>query len=137
MSTEPNPDERIPTVTTHSTPTPARLHIAEVDERRGHAFVSKTAFSRVPALYATEETPLSSKVLHVHYFFGAWDWYVAEYDPDTGLAFGFVTSDLLPEGEWGYFNVFDLGTQLVPGPGGYRFPIERDLYWDKVKASEL
>jgi len=37
-------------------------------------------------------------VLHAHLFNGSWDWYVAGYDPDEDIAFGYVMG---LENEWG------------------------------------
>jgi hypothetical protein len=61
---------------------------------------------------------------------GSWTWYVAGFDPDTGLAFGVVNGF---EKEMGDFDMAD----LVLHRGSMRLPIERDLYWKPAKASEL
>jgi hypothetical protein len=33
------------------------------------------------ALYATDDRPACAKIVHLHYFAGACDWWIAEYDP--------------------------------------------------------
>jgi hypothetical protein len=58
-------------------------------QRRGHDFYPPVA-SAIPALYGTEDTPTREKVLHAHYFAAACDWWIAEYDPATGEAFGYA-----------------------------------------------
>ena len=59
-----------------------------------------------------------------------WTWYVTEYDPDTGEAFGLVNGF---EKELGYFNLGEIAA--LKGPFG--LTVERDLYWsDKTTLGE-
>lgn len=62
------------------------------------------AFEATPYTYATESTP--DPLVRLHYFLGAWDWWITERDGDTEEAqfFGFVKSDLCPQGELGYIS---------------------------------
>ena len=59
----------------------------------------------VPPLYATEGE--ADPVVRVHLFsrLMGWDWYLTEYDPETGEAFGYVRGFA---GEWGYVSVPEL-----------------------------
>lgn len=62
----------------------------------------KGVAATVPPLYATEDE--ADPVARVKLFscVSGWTWYVTEYDPATGEAFGLV------EGfadEWGYFSI--------------------------------
>ena len=41
---------------------------------------SKERLARIPKLYETEDVPLKDKLIHLHFFIGGCDWYVAEYD---------------------------------------------------------
>ena len=41
--------------------------------------------SIIPKLYETEHTPLEEKQIYLHFFIGAADWYIAEYDGDDGF----------------------------------------------------
>jgi hypothetical protein len=103
------------------------------DRRRGHRFAPPKAIAkRIPALYATENTPLTSKTIYLHYFVGGADWYVAELDSDTGEAFGWA--EIIPGGgEWGSFHLPQLADVLLDG----WLPIDRDLYWEPKPASEI
>ena len=100
--------------------------------RRGHAFLTTTMLKTIPALYATEATPLAEKTLFAHYFLGACDWYVAELDPETGLAFGHADLGMgLPE--WGYFNLVEMEATLVHE----WLVIERDVHFTPRTVLEL
>jgi len=35
---------------------------------------------QIPELYETENTPLKDKLIYLHFFIGACDWYIAEFD---------------------------------------------------------
>jgi hypothetical protein len=41
---------------------------------------SKTRLAKIPKLYETEPIELKDKLIHLHFFLGGCDWYVAEYD---------------------------------------------------------
>lgn len=94
--------------------------IETLRQRRGHAFFTEG----VPPLYATEGTPAAEKVIVTHYFVGACDWWIAEADPDTGIAFGYC--DLgNGGGEWGYVSLVELEALVVHG----WLVVERDIHW--------
>jgi hypothetical protein len=59
-----------------------------------------------------------------------WTWYVCEFNPEDGECFGLVDG---LEKEAGYFSLAEL--EALRGPGGLR--IERDLYWEPCRLSEL
>ena len=61
---------------------------------------------------------------------GSWAWFVAGYDPDTGLAVGVVHGF---EREAGDFDMHE----LVAHRGTFGLPIERDLWWSPKRLSEL
>ena len=42
--------------------------------------LTKEQLSKIPRLYETENVPLEEKRVYLHFFIGACDWYVAEYD---------------------------------------------------------
>lgn len=97
--------------------------------RRGHIFLSSTMLRTIPALYATEDTPLDVKRLHAHYFLGSHDWYIAELDPEAGRAFGYSTGGAC---EWGYMDLVEMEA-LVAGWN----VIERDLHFVPTTTQEL
>ena len=93
---------------------------------------SEELLNQVPRLYATEHIPLKEKVIHLHFFIGGCDWYVAEYDGDD-LFFGFaVLNDDMPNSEWGYFTLSELKDINIHG-----LEIDRDLYWKPTPAKEI
>lgn len=94
--------------------------------------LTKEIEKSLPALYATEKTPTTDKVLVVKYFtpWTNWTWYGVEYDPTDRLFFGWVVG---LESEWGYFSLDEL--ESVTGPAGLK--IERDLHWKPCKFSEM
>jgi hypothetical protein len=101
-------------------------------QRRGHDFYPPVA-SAIPALYGTEATPARGKVLHLHYFAAACDWWIAEYDPATGTAFGYACLGDPQNAEWGYLHLPEL--EQVNAASGLLI-VERDLHWTPVRAAD-
>lgn len=90
-------------------------------DQRGYCFYPTAA----PRLYATENTPLAEKPVVAHYFVGACDWYVVEFDLISGVAFGYACLGDPALAEWGYIDLPELEAVRMP-PG---FVVDRDLYW--------
>jgi hypothetical protein len=86
----------------------------------------------LPKMYSTENVSLQDKVLHIKLFTpdSNWTWYIAEYDPKTKIAFGYVRGF---EAEWGDFSL----EEIAEVRGALGLPIERDLYFKPTKFSEL
>ncbi|MEU3562791.1 DUF2958 domain-containing protein [Kitasatospora sp. NPDC006786] len=109
---------------------------------RGHEFYPPFAdLEKIPELYATDGQSFEEKVLHIHYFTGGSDWYIAEVDPASGLAFGWARVNY-PEGEWGYIHLVELEElYLTPTakPGHLVLPImvERDLDFTPTRAADI
>ena len=61
---------------------------------------------------------------------GSWTWFATEYDPSTKMFFGLVHGI---EKEWGPFGLEELENLTLPLGLG----IERDMYFDACRASEL
>jgi hypothetical protein len=95
---------------------------------QGRSWFPKSVSSKIPALYATEETPLAEKKLYVKFFTPAsnWTWYGAEYNPEEKLFFGYVEGF---EAEWGYFSLEELESL----GGG----CERDVHFTPCKFKDL
>jgi hypothetical protein len=100
-----------------------------------------TDLAKIPRLYETENVPAKDKVIHMHFFIGNSDWYIAEYDGEDTF-FGFVClngwTDLA---EWGYISYKELKELKVEAPvsiNGQRalipLEVDRDLYWMPRKA---
>jgi hypothetical protein len=72
--------------------------------RRGHAFLPPAAeLEQIPALYETDHIQAEDKLIPLHYFSAAGDWWVAEIGMEDSqpLAFGYVRLAGFPEGaEW-------------------------------------
>ncbi len=118
-----------------STATPATTLPETQRRRRGHAFYPPTALAAtIPALYATEDMPCEAKTIHLHYFAGGCDWWIAEYDPATGRAFGYACLGDPSCAEWGYIDLPDLERVTV---GGGLVIVERDLDWTPTSANKI
>ena len=88
--------------------------------------ITKEIERKAPALYATENMSKDEIPVIAKYFscFSGWTWYMTEYDPESGLAFGAVKGF---ETELGFFSIaqFDsYNAQYAPLQ-----PIERDMYY--------
>lgn len=112
------------------------------DRLRGHSFLPDAAtLATIPAIYGTEDTPCAEKIVHLHYFVGACDWYVVELDAETGEAFGYANLGDDQNAEWGYISLAELSTISVPafrfGDATVRLPVERDLHWTPGPAAAV
>ena len=96
---------------------------------------SKDRLSRIPRLYETEHIPLQEKLIHLHFFIGGCDWYVAEYDGED-LFWGFVIlNDDFQNAEWGYISLSELKSIKVDG--WLEIDCELEELWCVRKASEI
>ena len=71
---------------------------------------NKERLSRIPRLYETEteHVPLEDKLIHLHFFLGGCDWFIAEYDGhDVMWGFAILNNDLQCA-EWGYISLSEL-----------------------------
>jgi hypothetical protein len=89
--------------------------------------------SSIPKLYETEDVPLEAKQIHLHFFIGGCDWYIAEYDGDDQF-FGFaILNNDLEMAEWGYVSLNELKGIRV---GGW-LEVDNDLHWQPCPAIEV
>lgn len=95
--------------------------------------LTKEILKKLPALYATENVSEADKLVMLKLFtpWGGFTWYIAEYNPETGLMFAYATGGY--ESEWGYISLPEL--EAIKGPAGLR--IERDRWFEPTKFSEL
>ena len=95
---------------------------------------TKEILKKLPALYTQEahENPEKEMVFYVKLFTpdSNWTWFIAEYDPEKEIAWGYVMG---LENEYGTIDIKEL--KEVRGPFG--LPIERDISFDTIKEKEL
>lgn len=87
--------------------------------------------AKIPALYADEKTPLADKICHVKFFhpFSNWRWFATEFDPATGIFFGWVDGDFP---EWGTFSLEEMENLKVRSLG-----MERDKFWNPKPMKDI
>ncbi|WP_073227219.1 hypothetical protein [Streptomyces sp. NBRC 110465] len=89
---------------------------------RGHDFYPPFPdLAGIPALGSTANVPPPARTLHIHYSIPTeqFDWYVAELDPATGQAFGWLRAGG-PYGEWGDFILGELEAFIRTADGRHR-----------------
>lgn len=88
--------------------------------------------AKLPPLYSQEKD--KDPMVYAKFFTpdANWTWYATEGEQQNGdfIFFGYVIGQ---EREWGYFSLNELST--ARGPWG--LPIERDLYFDPKRISEI
>jgi len=91
--------------------------------------------ANIPGLYATESIPLKEKLIHCHFFLGNSDWFVAEYDKEDSIFWGFtiLTGDYL-NAEWGYFSLEELKEIRI---NGIEVDCELEEHWQIRPASHI
>jgi len=108
----------------------------EVDSIRGHKIMPKALSSKVPPL-GSQDGKGKDAIVYAKFFDpqGSATWYMTEFDPKTGDAFGYA--DMFGSGdsqsaEMGYFNVWEIGQTM----GKMGIPMERDNYWTEKTINE-
>ena len=93
--------------------------------------MTKAIQTKIPALYATEKMENGDKVCHVKFFhpLSNMTWYATEFNPETGMFFGWVKSDFP---EWGYFSLEEMKNTKVRGLG-----MERDRYFSPKPMKDI
>ena len=88
---------------------------------------------RIPRLYQTEDIPLKDKLIHLHFFIGSCDWFIAEYDgEDLFWGYALLNGDH-DMAEWGYISFTEMKEVKIRG----WLEIDRDINWQIRKASEI
>lgn len=97
--------------------------------------ITKAIERKAPRLYDMDEVPAERTPVVAKFFTpdSSFTWYMVEYDAESRIGFGFVTSNLCPEGELGYFSITEM--ESVCGPQG--LPVERDLYYRPHSLKEV
>lgn len=94
--------------------------------------MTKAIEAKTPKLYETDGQGYEAQAV-AHYFscFNNCDWYLTEYDPETGEAFGLVKGFV---SELGYFNINEF--EHLNQSKGLNV-IERDIHWKPCKLSNV
>jgi len=96
---------------------------------------SKERLANMPKLYETEKVPLKGKLIHLHFFIGGCDWYIAEFDGDD-LFWGFaILNNDFEMAEWGYISFTELKELKING--WLEVDCETEDAWRIRKASEI
>ena len=83
-------------------------------ELRGHDFFPpRREMAQVPSIRAARRTAPAKRVLQVHYFTADCDWFVAGFDPRTGIAFGYTEEPGIDLYDWGYFDLNAMCSALI------------------------
>gem|GEM_PF-3032711 len=86
-----------------------------------------------PRLYETENIPLKDKLIHLHFFIGGCDWFIAEYDGED-LFWGYAILNNDHEmAEWGYISFEELKKLRIP-PG---IEIDCEIFNTPRKAAQI
>lgn len=94
---------------------------------------TKNQLKKCPKLYETVGTPLKEKIIHMHFFVGGSDWYIAEYDgDDTFFGYAVLNNDYR-FAEWGYVAFSELKAAKVKG----WLEVDNDLNWEPRRFSEI
>ena len=95
---------------------------------------SKERLERIPKLYETENIPLKAKEIHLHFFIGNSDWFIAEHDDDLMWGFCVLNNDF-QNAEWGYISFSELKSLKLNG--WLEVDCEIEDAWEVRKASEI
>ena len=89
---------------------------------------------KIPELYETEHQPMADKIIHLHFFIGGSDWYVAEFDGDD-LFYGFaILNGDLDNSEWGYISFSELKAINI---SSIEIDCELEEYWQLKPVSQI
>jgi len=89
--------------------------------------------AKLPTLGSTENAP-KDIVIHLHFFIGGCDWYIAEFDgDDTFYGFAIINNDL-QNAEWGYISFSELRSLRI---GFLQVDCEHAKHFKPRKVSEI
>ena len=95
---------------------------------------SEARLASIPRLYETEPLDLQDKLIHLHFFIGGCDWYIAEFDgEDIFLGFAVLDNDFM-NAEWGYVSFSELKSINL---NGLEIDCEKEEFWRIRRAAEV
>ena len=88
-----------------------------------------------PMYGSTAELPMEEQTVTGKFFdpTGSFTWYLMELDKDEDRAYGFVTSHMVPDGEFGPFSINELRDLDLP----FGLYIERDKNFKPMNLKTL
>ena len=92
---------------------------------------TKAELGKVPKLYSQDGEHTSDKLVYLHFFVGACDWYVIEHDPENFIFFGFAILGDPQSAEWGYISYNELKEIKTP------FEVDTDKHWEVKKVKDI
>jgi len=88
----------------------------------------------IPKLYDTENIQLRDKIIHLHFFIGGCDWYIAEFNgKDIMWGYCILNGDY-QNSEWGYISFDELKSIKI---SGVQVDCEFKKYFPPQKASKV
>lgn len=95
---------------------------------------TKKRMARIPKLYETEKINLKEKQIYLHFFIGACDWYVVEFDgKDMFWGYAILNNDF-EMSEWGYFSLSELASINI---NNIEIDCEFEEYFPVQKAADI
>ena len=68
----------------------------------------KERLAKIPKLYETEHVSPRDKMIYLHFFIGACDWFISEFDgEDIFFGFAILNNDFI-NAEWGYISFSEI-----------------------------
>ena len=92
---------------------------------------TKEQLALLPPLYVTEHIATDEKIIHLHFFIGACNWYIAEFD-GKDIFFGYVNLGDPQNAEWGYISFKELIEINIHG-----IEIDTDINWQQKPFSKI
>ena len=93
---------------------------------------SEEELAKLPAYRSTDSIDCENKIIHMHFFIGGCDWYIAEYEPTHRIFFGFANLNDDLNAEWGDIPFDELIAINIKG-----MEVDRDLYWKPKPFKEI
>ncbi len=92
---------------------------------------TKNQLSKIPRFYETEDIPLEDKLIYMHFFIGACNWYIAEFNGED-IFFGYANLGDDQMAEWGYISLSELDEIYIDG-----LEVDCDLHWEVIKFKDI
>jgi len=100
--------------------------------------MTKEILNKIPAPNNTDQTPLEERICYVRFFhcLSNWTWFATEFDPATGIFFGWVDGDFP---EWGTFSLEEMESINIRGLGSClsMAVIERDKFFTPKPMKDI